>query len=58
MCAINGALDAPDHLAMAGRLAKLVPGGHTATVSEAAHYPSMENPFRFSAELTSFLETV
>ncbi|MFE7039402.1 alpha/beta fold hydrolase [Streptomyces atratus] len=44
--------------AMAGRLAKLVPGGHTATVSATAHYPSMENPARFSAELTSFLETV
>ncbi|MFE7332340.1 alpha/beta fold hydrolase [Streptomyces sp. NPDC057565] len=58
VCAINGALDAPDHLAMAGRLAKLVPGGHTATVPAAAHYPNMENPARFNAELTSFLETV
>ncbi|WPW30280.1 hypothetical protein P6B95_24855 [Streptomyces atratus] len=44
--------------AMAGRLAKLVPGGHTATVPATAHYPNMENPARFSAELTSFLETV
>ncbi|MFD4942749.1 hypothetical protein ACFVYE_31295 [Streptomyces sp. NPDC058239] len=44
--------------AMAGRLAKLVPGGQTATVPAAARYPNMENPVRFSAELTSFLETV
>ncbi|MET9657595.1 hypothetical protein [Streptomyces sp. NPDC006510] len=58
VCAINGALNAPDHLAMAGRLAKLVPGGHTATVPAAAHHPSMESPARFGAEPTSFLETL
>ncbi|MGW1108595.1 hypothetical protein [Streptomyces sp. NPDC002540] len=50
--------DAPDHLAFAGRLAKLVPGGHTATVSTAAPSSSLENPARSSAEPTSFLETV
>ncbi|MFD9605693.1 hypothetical protein OG609_03755 [Streptomyces sp. NBC_01224] len=44
--------------AMAGRLAKLVPGGHTATVPVAVYYPNMENPVRFNAELTSFLEIV
>lgn len=44
--------------AVAGRLAKPVPGGHTATVPAAAHYSNMENPVRFIAELTSFLETV
>ncbi|MFB7533002.1 hypothetical protein ACFC0C_33285 [Streptomyces sp. NPDC056178] len=43
---------------MAGRLAKLVPGRHTATVPAAAHSPNMENPARFGAEPTSFLETV
>ncbi|MFB7189180.1 alpha/beta fold hydrolase [Streptomyces sp. NPDC056230] len=58
VCAINGAPDAPDHLAMAGRLAKLVPGRHTATVPAAAHSPNMEDPARFGAEPTSFLETV
>ncbi|MCX4736825.1 alpha/beta fold hydrolase [Streptomyces sp. NBC_01363] len=56
--AINGALDAPDRLAMADPLAKLVPGRHTATVSAAAHYPYMEQPAPFSTELASFLETV
>ncbi|MET8953338.1 alpha/beta fold hydrolase [Streptomyces sp. NPDC004393] len=56
-CAINGAVDAPDHLAMADRLMKLVPGGRTVTVPDAAHYPNMENPAGFNAELASFLET-
>jgi pimeloyl-ACP methyl ester carboxylesterase len=56
--AINGALDAPDHLAMADRLAKLAPDGRTTTVPGAAHYPNMENPARYNAELTSFLEMV
>ncbi|MFD7623205.1 alpha/beta fold hydrolase [Streptomyces sp. NPDC059802] len=37
VCAINGALDAPDRLAMADPLAKLVPSRQTATVSAAAH---------------------
>lgn len=58
VCAINGARDAPDRLAMADPLAKLVPCRHTATVSAAAHYPDMEQPAPFSTELTSFLETV
>ncbi|MFD4762149.1 hypothetical protein ACFWOJ_25755 [Streptomyces sp. NPDC058439] len=44
--------------AVAGRLAKLVPGGHTATVPAAAHYPNMEKPARCIVEPTSFLETV
>ncbi|MER6981690.1 alpha/beta fold hydrolase [Streptomyces carpinensis] len=57
VCAVNGALDAPDHLAMADRLTELVPDGRTTTVPDSAHYPNMENPARFNAELTSFLET-
>lgn len=58
VCAVNGALDAPDHLAMADRLVELVPDGRATTVPDAAHYPNMEHPARFDAELTSFLETV
>ncbi|MFI2645322.1 alpha/beta fold hydrolase [Streptomyces sp. NPDC018610] len=58
VCAINGALDAPDHLAMADRLVSLVPDGRTASVPEAAHYPNMEKPVDFDAELISFLEVV
>ncbi|GAA2254058.1 hydrolase [Streptomyces ruber] len=56
VCAINGALDAPDHLAMAGRLTELVPDGRTVTVPDAAHYPNMEDPVRFDAALASFLK--
>ncbi|MFF8596816.1 alpha/beta fold hydrolase [Streptomyces sp. NPDC015220] len=58
VCAINGALDSPDHLAMAHRLTGLVRDGRTVTVPDTAHYPNMEDPARFNARLTSFLETV
>ncbi|GGS07963.1 MULTISPECIES: alpha/beta fold hydrolase [Streptomyces] len=53
---INGALESPDHLAMAARLAHLVPDGRGVTVPGAAHYPNMENPDAFNAELSAFLE--
>ncbi|MGW3209953.1 alpha/beta fold hydrolase [Streptomyces sp. NPDC001135] len=56
VCAINGALDAPDHLAMATRLTRLVPGARTVTVPGTAHYPSLEDPARFDAELSAFLQ--
>ncbi|MGW5482772.1 alpha/beta fold hydrolase [Streptomyces sp. NPDC004008] len=56
-CAINGAVDAPDHLAMADRLMKLVPGGRTVTVPDAAHHPNRENPPGFNDGPTSFLVT-
>ncbi|MFI2200114.1 alpha/beta fold hydrolase [Streptomyces sp. NPDC020192] len=55
LCAINGALDAPDHLAMATRLTDLVPGARAVTVPGAAHYPNVDNPARFDAELSAFL---
>ncbi|MEU5087789.1 alpha/beta fold hydrolase [Streptomyces sp. NPDC021356] len=58
VCAINGALDAPDHLAMAERLVRLVTDGRTVTVPGAAHYPNMENAARFDTELISFLRTL
>lgn len=56
VCAINGGLDAPDSLAMAERLIELVPDGRTVTVPGAAHYPNMEDPHRFDAELAAFLK--
>ncbi|WP_432030949.1 alpha/beta fold hydrolase [Streptomyces sp. 1222.5] len=56
LIAVNGALDSADHLAMAARLTELVPGARTVTVPDAAHYPNMENPERFNAELAAFLE--
>ncbi|MFF9768581.1 alpha/beta fold hydrolase [Streptomyces sp. NPDC014636] len=56
LIAINGALDSADHLAMAARLVELVQDGRTVSVPDAAHYPNMENPARFNAELAAFLE--
>ncbi|MEV6807442.1 alpha/beta fold hydrolase [Streptomyces sp. NPDC051132] len=56
LIAINGALESPDHQALAARLTDLVPGGRTVTVPGAAHYPNMENPAGFNAELAAFLE--
>ncbi|WP_251091844.1 alpha/beta hydrolase [Streptomyces sp. Caat 7-52] len=56
LIAINGALDTPDHLAMAARLVDLVQDGRTVGIPDAAHYPNMENPARFNAELAAFLE--
>ncbi|MFI0230920.1 alpha/beta fold hydrolase [Streptomyces sp. NPDC017086] len=56
LLAINGALDSPDHHALAARLTDLVPDGRLVTVPGAAHYPNMENPAGFNAELAAFLE--
>ncbi|WP_163010860.1 alpha/beta fold hydrolase [Streptomyces dangxiongensis] len=56
LIAVNGALDSPDHLAMAARLAELVPDGRTVSIPGAGHYPNMENPARFNAELSAFLD--
>lgn len=51
---ICGALDAPDHLAMAERLAGDVPDGRSAVVPDAAHYPNMEQPEAFEDALRAF----
>ncbi|MEU2060755.1 alpha/beta fold hydrolase [Streptomyces sp. NPDC013455] len=56
LLALNGALDSADSLAMAARLVDLVPGARTAEVPGTAHYPNMENPARFNAELRAFLD--
>ncbi|MFJ6793957.1 alpha/beta fold hydrolase [Streptomyces sp. NPDC091268] len=53
--AVNGALDATDHLDMAARLLRPLPGGRSVSVPGAAHYPNMEDPARFNAELGAFL---
>ncbi|QTD96184.1 alpha/beta fold hydrolase [Streptomyces cyanogenus] len=56
LIALNGALDTADHLAMAARLVDLVPGGRSVAIPGAGHYPNMENPARFNAELAAILE--
>ncbi|WP_086821640.1 alpha/beta fold hydrolase [Allokutzneria sp. NRRL B-24872] len=53
--AINGDLDAPDHIAMAEELARTVRNGRVATISGAAHYPNLEKPASFNEILASFL---
>jgi pimeloyl-ACP methyl ester carboxylesterase len=53
--ALNGSLDSPDHLGMAGRLARTVASGRVLTVDGAAHYPNMERPAVFNALLGDVL---
>lgn len=53
--AVLGALDSPDHIAMAERLAGLVADGRTTTIEGAAHYPNMEQPDAFWRAITEFL---
>lgn len=53
--AIDGALDSPDHLAMARRLTTTVRDGRSTTVAHAAHYPNMEEPAAYNTHLTTFL---
>ncbi|MBA0050941.1 alpha/beta hydrolase [Streptomyces sp. AJS327] len=53
--AVNGALDSPDHVGMAERLARTVPGGRAVSLDGAAHYPNMERPDAFNEILRGFL---
>jgi pimeloyl-ACP methyl ester carboxylesterase len=56
--AINGGLDASDHIAMAERLAGAVVCGHVTTIDGTAHYPNMERPAAYTEALTGFLRTL
>jgi len=56
--AINGDLDAADHIAMAERLARTVADGNVTTIEGTAHYPNMERPGAFNQALTGFLGTL
>ncbi|MCG3041499.1 alpha/beta hydrolase [Streptomyces sp. S1A] len=58
LLAINGAIDSHDHIAMAERLVRTVPGGRAETIEGAAHYPNMENPAAYNALLSEFLRTL
>ncbi|MBF8185766.1 alpha/beta hydrolase [Nonomuraea sp. K274] len=53
--AVNGALDSPDHIGMAERLAGAVPDGSAISIDGTAHYPNMERPDVFSDILEDFL---
>lgn len=53
--AIHGALDAPDSIAMAERVARTVPDGRSVTLQDVGHYPNMEKPEEFNGILLDFL---
>lgn len=56
--AVNGALDSPDHIGMAERLAGAVAHGRMAWVHGTGHYPNMERPGIFNEILADFLGTL
>jgi pimeloyl-ACP methyl ester carboxylesterase len=53
--AINGALDAADHLRFARELVATVPRGCEVLVPDTAHYPNTEAPAAFNDALRTFL---
>ncbi|MFE7763618.1 alpha/beta fold hydrolase [Streptomyces sp. NPDC057438] len=57
--AVNGALDAPDLVAMAERLTRTVAGeGRAVSIEDTAHYVNMEKPDAFTAHLLDWLGTL
>ncbi|WP_026818164.1 alpha/beta fold hydrolase [Arthrobacter castelli] len=56
--ALSGALDTPDNIRMAARAADSVTDGRTALIRGAAHYPNLEQPAAFNAELQAFLGSI
>jgi len=54
--AINGALDADDHLRFARELLELVPDGREVRIPDSAHYPNLEQPALFNDALRGFLD--
>ncbi|MDX2526626.1 alpha/beta fold hydrolase [Streptomyces europaeiscabiei] len=57
--AINGALDAPDLIAMAERLTRTVAGrGRAVSMEGTAHYANMEQPDTFNKHLLDWLSTL
>ncbi|MBZ6247385.1 alpha/beta hydrolase [Streptomyces olivaceus] len=55
---VNGALDAPELIAAAERLARTVRDGRSTTVEGVGHYPNMERPGAFTDIVTDFLRTL
>jgi pimeloyl-ACP methyl ester carboxylesterase len=56
--AVHGAVDSPDHLGMAQRVADEVRNGRAVTVEGAAHYPMAERPAVYTELLTDFLTEI
>lgn len=53
--ALNGALDAPDHLDNGRRLAELAPAGAYREIPRAAHYPNLDRPDEYVRAVRDFL---
>lgn len=53
--AVHGALDSPDHVAMAGRVVRTAPDARAVTIDGASHYPNLERPDAYNAALMEFL---
>lgn len=53
--ALNGALDASDHLENGRRLAELIPTGRYLEIPRAAHYPNLEQPVEYARTVRDFL---
>lgn len=56
--AVCGEMDGEDHRAMGRRLAAAVPRGRYVEIPAVAHYPNLEAPDRFDAEVHAFLREV
>ena len=56
--ALNGDLDAADHIGMAERLARTVADGRATMIAGAAHYPSMERLDAYNDALVGFLRAL
>ncbi|GAA3932656.1 alpha/beta hydrolase [Actinomadura viridis] len=56
--AVNGAVDSPDHIGMAERLARTVADGRSVSIDGTAHYPNMERPDTYNEILGDFLRTL
>lgn len=55
---VTGALEPPDLIADAERLARTVPDGRSVTIEGTAHYPNMEKPEVFNGIVTDFLRAL
>ncbi|MEU6713987.1 alpha/beta hydrolase [Nonomuraea sp. NPDC046802] len=56
--AVHGAIDSPDHIGMAQRLADTVTDGRALSIDGTAHYPNMERPDSYNRILEEFLHTL
>jgi pimeloyl-ACP methyl ester carboxylesterase len=56
--ALNGALDVPDLIGVAERIASAAPGGRALRIDGTAHFPNLERPEEFNRAVLDFLATV